>query len=474
MITDSENFSLALRNYLGQLDKLNVHSLIVQKDAKVIAEAYWKPYNAEEKQMMFSVSKSFTAVAMMFALQDNLCDLDTHIYSILRDKINFVPNEKVQKVTIKDLLTMTFGHYEVGVQKFYLEDDWLAEALNLDLRDEPGTKFFYDNRCPFLISVIIQELTGKHLLDYLQEKLFDFLDIYDVTWEQNAQGYDKGSYGLSLKTRDLAKFGQFILQRGKWQGEQLLASKYIDAMLSVQIATDNDYMQAEPLDNKQGYGFYFWKCALPNAFRAAGMFGQYCIILPDFNAVIAITSGAEKSLKQPILTATWDFLKALKAKSYVLDEDTRDYMQSLQIALPEDDNSIDDYLIAQEFKFADNNLGIERLLLMKEKGKLKLELCLEGRDLILYASKNSWQENLTSDEELYKNDKFDSCSTVFFENPYLAYGWQRKVLTVKIVYNQGVFVDTLKLQFVKGKLKLKYRSAPLFSLRVVPTVISSM
>lgn len=474
MITASNNFSQALLNYLEQLDELNVHSLVVQKNAQIIAEAYWQPYNASEKQMMFSVSKSFTAVAMMFALQDNLCALDTHIYSILRDKINFVPSERMKKVTIENLLTMTFGHYEEGIQKFYLEDDWISEALNLDLRDEPGTKFFYDNRCPFLISAIIQELTGKNLLAYLQEKLFDFLDIYAVSWEQNTQGYDKGSYGLSITTRDLAKFGQFILQKGKWNGEQLLAETYIEQMLSVHIATDNDYMAAEPPDNNQGYGFYFWKCTLPNTFRAAGMFAQYCIILPDYNAVIAITSGAEKSLKQPILTATWEFVKSLNQQQFILDEYTRNYIANLQIPLPKDDNSIDDYLIAQKFIFPKNKLGIEQLLLMKEKGKLKLELRLAGRDLTLFASKNTWQKNLTSDEQNYYNDKFDSCNTIFFENPYLSYGWQHKTLTIKIAYNQGVFIDTIKLQYTNNKLKLKYRPAPLYSLRTVPTILTSL
>ena len=458
-----ENLSSAFSTYVDNLAKLNVHSLIIRRDNQNLAEIYWQPYNAKQKQIMYSVSKSFTAVAMMFLVQDKLCSLTTPIYQILKHKVNFVPNERVQRATIRDLLTMTYGFYEEGIQKFYLERDWIKEALSLPLQNEPGKVFFYDNRCPFLCSAIVQELTGKNLLTYLQEKLFNHLAIYDVSWEQNEQGYDKGSYGLSITTADLAKFGQFILNKGKWQHKQLLESKYIEQLLTVHVDTDNELNKAEINDNKQGYGYYFWKCMPDGVFRASGLFGQLCIIFPKEHTVIAITSGAENEQKEAILQATWRFMQIWQRLGSAKRK--LNVMHNYKIALPTNDNYEDGRLFSKHFDFADNKLGIKTVQLTRiDTHKLKISLSIRFRQIVLYASNRQWQTNSTTTAPKV-NDEFDSCSTIWFDNPYMAYGWHKGELTLKLVYNQGIFIDTIKLKYLDNKLNLQYIPKPSFTIR---------
>ena len=456
--------------YIHRLLALKLHSIVIYKNGDLLTECYVQPYAKGKKQILFSVSKSFTAVAMMFALQDNLFTLDTKIYDILKKKLSFNPQEDVKEITIHHLLSMTYGFVDKEIQEFYLADDWIAEAFSLKLQDKPGTKFFYNNRCPFLCSVIIQELTGKSLLAYLDEKLFKYLNISNVSWEKNQQGYDKGSWGLSLTTRDLAKFGQFILNKGTWDNQELLKSKYVDKLLTVYINTDNN----EFADNKLGYGYYFWKCQIEGAFHAAGLFGQYCIVLPKQQMVIAITSNSENEQKQDILSTTWDFVRILeKYENSVLKlnkeqdklADISKYFADVHIPYLSNDNIVVDEIFNCKFKFLKNDLNMDSVFIRKlDEDTLEFILKFVDKDYTVVAKLNSWQENQTNtNNEL--NDDFDSCTTLFYENPYANYGWQNKQLILKLLYNQGVFIDELSFRYYNDKLYVEYIPSPTFVVR---------
>lgn len=455
--------------YVDTLTNLNLHSLVIYKDNKLLSKIHIVPYNEHEKQILFSVSKSFTAIAMMFALQDKLFTLDTTIYSLLKHKLNFEPTEDIKSITIHHLLSMTYGFIDKEIQDFYLKDDWISEAFSLKLQTKPGTSFFYNNRCPFLCSAIIQELTGKNLLTYLQEKLFSHLNITNISWEKNTQNYDKGSWGLSLTTEDLAKFGQFILNKGSWNNKQLLASEYIEKLLTVYINTDD---KAFP-DSKLGYGYYFWKCQPEKAFRCAGLFGQYCIILPKENMVIAITSNAENEQKQAILSATWKFLDQIKKDNKSSTQDLsslNNYLSKLHLPYLPNDNSITPEIFQQEFKFSHNPLNLNSISFSQiAPDCIRINITLSTKKYNLLAKLNAWQKNNTNSE----NDNFDSCTTIFYENPYANYGWQNNKLNLKLVYNQGIFIDTLEFNYYNHQLYLHYNPTPSFIIRTKPHYLIS-
>ncbi len=164
-----------------------------------------------------------------------------------------------------------------------------------------------------MLSAIIQKLTGEKLLDYLRPRLFEPLGIEDAAWEESPQGINTGGYGLSIKTEDIAKFGQMYLQKGRWNGSRILSESWIETATSRQISNGSD----ETSDWAQGYGYQFWRCR-HNAYRGDGAFGQYCIVMPEQDAVLAITSGLGDM--QSVLNLVWDHLLPAMGESSLPDD----------------------------------------------------------------------------------------------------------------------------------------------------------
>jgi hypothetical protein len=182
---------------------------------------------------------------------------------------------------------------------------------------KPGTHFKYNTPATFMCSAIVQKLTGLTVAEYLKPRLFDPLGITQPVWNTNWQGISLGGYGLNVTTEDIARFGQLYLQKGEWQGRQLLDPKWVDLATSRQVSNGSNPKS----DWDQGYGFQFWRCR-NGAYRGDGAFGQYCIVLPEQDAVIAITSGVKDM--QGVLNLIWDkLLPAFQPKRLKTDAATQ-------------------------------------------------------------------------------------------------------------------------------------------------------
>ncbi len=178
---------------------------------------------------------------------------------------------------------------------------WVETFLALPVTYEPGTHFLYNTGASYMLSAIIQKVTGETLLDYLRPRLLEPLGIEGAVWEVSPQGINTGGYGLSIKTNDIAKFGQLYLQKGLWNGSRILSESWIESATSRQISNGGSAIS----DWEQGYGYQFWRCR-HNAYRGDGAFGQYCIVMPEQDAVLAITSGVPDM--QAVLNLVWDHL----------------------------------------------------------------------------------------------------------------------------------------------------------------------
>ena len=165
---------------------------------------------------------------------------------------------------------------------------WVKSFLTHPVPFKPGTHFLYNTSGTYMLSAIVQKVTGKTLLEYLTPRLFEPLGIDKPTWETSPQGISCGGFGLSIRTEDIGKFGQLYLQKGKWNGKQLVAESWVEAATSRQIANGNNPNS----DWNQGYGYQFWRCR-HGAYRGDGAFGQYCVVLPEQDAVIVITAGVK-------------------------------------------------------------------------------------------------------------------------------------------------------------------------------------
>jgi CubicO group peptidase (beta-lactamase class C family) len=283
------------------------HSLMILRNGKVITESWWGPYGADLKHTMYSVSKSFTATAIGFAVDEKRLSLEDKVISFFPDKLPDSVSPHLQALSIQNLLTMSVGHGQDPTGKVVSSDNWAEAFLNVPIPNPPGSKFLYNTAATYMLSAILQKVTGETLLDYLTPRLFRPLGISDVDWESDPHGINTGGYGLRLKTEDMAKFGQLFLQKGQWQGKQVLPVEWVEEASSVKIIQDPDAPKEKvnQSDWLQGYGYQMWR-SRHNSFRADGAFGQYILVLPELNAVIAITS--ETKDMQGLLDLVWEYL----------------------------------------------------------------------------------------------------------------------------------------------------------------------
>jgi CubicO group peptidase (beta-lactamase class C family) len=279
------------------------HSFMLLRHGSVVAEGWWSPYAAEHAHLMYSVSKSFTATAVGLAVSEGYFSIDDKVVSFFPDDAPDEVSAWLASMRVRDLLTMTAGHAE-DTQAFMLahsSGNWIKGFFDAPLVHAPGTHFVYSNGSTYMLSAIVQKTTGVGLLDYLQPRLFAPLGIEGAQWERSPQGIAIGAYGLSIKTEDLARFGQLYLQRGRWGDQQLVPEAWIEAATTAQVSNGDVAMQS---DWTQGYGYQFWRCQ-HGAYQASGVFGQTCIVMPEQDAVLASTSGVDIFEVQDLLNVVW-------------------------------------------------------------------------------------------------------------------------------------------------------------------------
>ncbi|MBC7828286.1 MAG: serine hydrolase [Chitinophagaceae bacterium] len=288
--------------------KLGLHSLMIVRHGKVITEGWWDPYKPDIKHMLFSLSKSFTSTAIGLAVAERRLTVEDKVISFFpkHQPQNISPN--LAAIRVKDLLTMNTGHDKdtMGTMRAGTES-WIRTFLSLPVEHKPGSFFLYNSGATYLLAAILQKLTGKSLLDYLTPRLLEPLDIKNADWEISPEGIHTGAYGLRVTTEDIAKFGQLYLQKGNWNGKRILSEKWVEEATSFQVPNASLTGKDENSDWQQGYGYQFWRCR-HDLYRGDGAVGQYCIVMPAYDAVVAITS--ETSNMQAIMNETWTHLLA--------------------------------------------------------------------------------------------------------------------------------------------------------------------
>jgi CubicO group peptidase (beta-lactamase class C family) len=294
--------STALHQLLDAIaeKKLEIHSFMLVRHGQVAAEAWWAPYSAERTHLLFSLSKSFTSTAVGMAISEGLLSLEDRAASFFPDELPDDPSEFLLRMTIRDLLIMGTGHTKDTFQALNesTKGGWGRMFLEQPVEVEPGTQFVYNSGATYMLSSILQKVTGVTLTEYLTPRLFEPLGIVDPSWDKCPDGIVTGGWGLKLKTEDIAKFGQLYLQQGEWNGRQLISPDWITEATSKQISNGS----SPDSDWTMGYGYQFWLCR-HNAYRGDGAFGQFCIMLPDQHTVIAITAALTKA--QELLELIW-------------------------------------------------------------------------------------------------------------------------------------------------------------------------
>lgn len=311
-----EALAQALPAYFEAVEKAghDLHSLMIVQHGRVVAER-WRGEGAENKlHILNSVSKTFTATAIGFAVAEGKLNVTDRVISFFPDRLPETVGPRLKAMEIRHLLTMSTGHDVDPTNRIRKVEgaDWVEEFLAAPLEHDPGTQHVYNSLATYMLSAILQRVTGEKVIDYLAPRLFQPLGIEDVTWEESPQGVNCGGWGLYVKTEDMAKLGQLFLQKGRWNGQQLLPASWIEEASASKIASypagvkkENLTMKPEDSDWLQGYGYQMWRCR-HQAFRADGANGQFIIILPEKDAVIVTTANIGDM--QAELNLIWEYL----------------------------------------------------------------------------------------------------------------------------------------------------------------------
>jgi CubicO group peptidase (beta-lactamase class C family) len=296
--------SQAICDFVEAADQVNtLHSFMLVRHGRVIAEGWWKPEAAEKPHVLNSLSKSFNSTAVGLAIAEGKLSLHDPVLKFFPADAPTDASDNLKAMTVRDLLTMTCGHDTEP--KAVGGAPSVKEFLAHPVPYAPGTHFQYNTMGSYTLSAIVTKATGQTTLEYLKPRLFEPLGIENPRWDSSPEGNSLGGYGLYLCTEDIAKFGQLYLQKGQWNGRQLIPAHWVEEATSWQVPNEQESHSKIGIDWRQGYGFQFWRCT-HNAFRGDGAGGQLCVVIPEQDAVVAMT--AETGNFQGEMNAIWEKL----------------------------------------------------------------------------------------------------------------------------------------------------------------------
>jgi CubicO group peptidase (beta-lactamase class C family) len=262
-----------------------VHSVMLVRHGQVVAEGWWSPYTPGDMHNMYSVTKSFNSTAVGLAVGEGLLSVDALVSSFFPDLMPAQPAPAFQTMSVEHLLMMASGHAQdpLDAMRAAPGGQWTRAFLESSVEREPGSSFFYNSGAAYVLGAIVQKVTGETVEEYLTPRLFEPLGIINRVWGMSPEGVNLTEGGLAITTEELAKFGLLYLQKGNWNGQQIVSEQWATDATSKQIATG-----ADNGNWNFGYGYQFWRS--PVGYRADGSLGQFSFVLPDQDMVLAITA----------------------------------------------------------------------------------------------------------------------------------------------------------------------------------------
>jgi len=341
-----------------QIDTMN--SFMLVRHGNVVAEGWWGPYDSTTPHILYSLSKSFTSTAVGLAISEGKMSLDDQVLKFFPEDAPAEPSANLKAMRVRDLLRMATGHQsEAAIRADGAP--WTKTFLAHPVPFKPGTHFLYNSPATYMLSAIVQKVTGMTVLDYLKPRLFEPLGIDTPTWVASPQGISAGAYGLSVRTEDIARFGQLYLQKGNWKGKQLIPSAWVEEATARQTSNGS----SPNSDWDQGYGYQFWR-SRHNTYRGDGAFGQYCMVIPELDAVVAITSGVRDM--QSVMNLVWTkLLPAMKSDHLPEDRAARQKLEArlnglvVKLPLGQPSSSMGAKISGKWFEFPKNERGIQAI-----------------------------------------------------------------------------------------------------------------
>lgn len=463
------DFIRAVEQHSHPLDA--VQGFMLLRHGNVAAEGWWAPYNPQSLHSLYSLSKSFTSSAIGLAVAERRLTVDDPVLKFFPEAAPSNPGENLKAMRVRHLLSMNTGHREdttaqvfggrfaagwLGPRVRHNQDrtrrvspgeaeDWPRVFLSLPVEYQPGTWFVYNTAATYMLSAIITQLTGESLLEYLRPRLFDPLGIKDPIWESDPRGVNLGGTGLHIRTEEIAHFGQMYLQKGIWQGERILPETWIAE--ATPATSDNSNTEINP-DWTVGYGYQFWRCR-HNAYRADGAFGQYCIILPEQEAVLTIIGGVRDM--QAVLDKVWKhLLPAMQPGALPADpqayKELCDRLAALSLPLPEGQPSSPgaEQWSGKTYRLQVNDLKLESVAIQFGDQRSTLLVRDEHGEHSIEVGYSTWLKG-TTDARGHNGERIAACGAWTAEDTY----------EVRICCYEDVHCPVLRFQYAGDGVKLE-------------------
>jgi CubicO group peptidase (beta-lactamase class C family) len=463
------NFIRAVEQHDHPLDA--VHGFMLLRHGNVAAEGWWTPYGPQSPHSQYSLSKSFTSTGIGLAIDQGLLTVDDPVLKFFPDDAPSNPSENLKAMRVRHLLSMNTGHQEDTTGRVFRnrhqvslfgsgarhkgdatgqvsrgeDNNWPRTFLSLPVEYQPGTWFVYNTAATYMLSAIITKLTGESLLDYLRPRLFDLLGIENPTWETDPRGINIGGSGLHIKTEDIARFGQMYLQQGMWDGKRILRPEWVAEATSVHA--DNSNTQINP-DWTVGYGYQFWRCR-HGCYRGDGAFGQYCIVMPEQDALLAIIGGVR--VMQAVLDNVWEHLlpamspEALPANPQTYRE-CCDKLAVLSLPLPKGQTSSPraEQWSGKTYKLESNDLKLESVAVKFGYDRSTLIVRDEGGEHLMEVGYAKWLKGTTHIRG-HGNEPAAACGAWTAEDTY----------EVRVCYYEAEFCPVFCFRYTSGELQLE-------------------
>ncbi|MFE4753159.1 serine hydrolase domain-containing protein [Streptomyces mirabilis] len=432
------------------------HSLMILRHGHLVASGWWAPYTPDRRHLLYSLSKSFTSTAAGFAVAEGLLRLDDPVISYFPEFEADITDPRSRAMLVRHVASMASGHLEETYATSIRRDrDEIVRGFLLFPPDrDPGTVFAYNQPCTYTLAAIIQRVSGQSLTEYLRPRLFDPLGIGETAWLQRPPGRDLGFSGLHATTDAIARLGQFYLQDGVWEGRRLLPSSWVAEATRAHISTADGTQEGALSDWQQGYGYQFWRSRHGHGYRGDGAYGQYCLVLPEHDAVIATTAATEDM--QGLLNLVWrHLLPAFGAEPLpgAADEGVR--RRLAELALPPVEASPEPPARGDDWK---------SVVFAPEDGECPQQRTLTGVTVSADADGKGWGVSLAEDDELIELRLGATGWTVAVDGPPTAVsgGWtDQDTLRLDVLFLETPHRLTVTCSLPDGTFTVRWHTTPI-------------
>lgn len=439
---------------------IELHDLMVVRGGKVCYEASWYPYGEDRLHMLYSLSKAFTAVGVGFAVQEGLFAVEDTVYSFFKEELPDTIGERAKRITVEHLLTMCTGQEtEPPILNYAFEGNWVEKFLEIEPSYEPGTHFFYDTTATYVLSAIITKVTGEKLVDYLTPRFFEPLGVEDYYWDESPQGNSLGGIGLNVTIETVAKLGVFLKQQGMWNGKQLLNRAWMERMTSNLVDSSGGEVYSDGNDWGVGYGYQIWQCIPKGVYRGDGAYGQFAIVAPEKDLVIATLTGTEDM--SGLMAEMWKhLLPACADVDIAPDPDGTSKKEQFTVAFPEGDdiegakNKERISGVVGTYLLEENEDQLEKIQV--EAGKTEDTVAItcvwkDGKERTLFYGFRHWECN---DLPSVRFSHYYTCADIRIVNTAGAFSWEEDTLKLKLCYPNNPLGVTAELRFRDGAVEI--------------------